>query len=395
MKQKNILFAFMHSLNYFYITIILLWQVIQNYIGVDGKGRIPFLVTIIYLIYSLVRKSNIMFSMPLRIWWVWVVYALVNTFFIQGSPMKSDIIMSFFTKTIAGPLLVCAIIEEYLKNKVLCLKYVGSVLLTYIVCAIMVPYESTVFDSHGISGFGNIVPITCVFLAFVSSMRFISKGISKKTYFLLIGFALGAIIVSATRKAFGGIIIVMVFTYFAYLEKRSFRSIVNMLVAGLIVYIASESLKTTQLWERFTDGLDASRVGEYSDNRFLSAMGDRAFMYVEGWNLFLDHKWLGIGLRNFVNMEYSRLTLHSEYMVQLSECGIVGSSLFLLFYGNIIRRLFQAYKLLPSMTLVHFGGLAVILFMSFTAWTYDQPVFFAGLGIIISFIVSVKKHHSI
>jgi len=389
-KNKLFLFSFCDR---FYIALILLWQIIQNYIGVDGKGRVPFTMTFFYIGYSFFVNKKTLFSMPLCVWWLWVVYALINTFFIQGTSMPSGYRMLFCTHVIAGPLLISGIMRDYLRNKKSCLRFIGIVLLVYTSCAMFEPYQMDEVG-HGISEFGNIVPITIVFLVFVFSVRFVSKSVSEWIYVLVLILSIVAIVVSATRKAFGGVVIVVFFTYLAYMKKLSFKTIVFTILLGLIAYISFLFLEDTLLWNRFAASHAKSSMSEYSDSIFLSAMGDRAIMYVEGWNVFLNNKWLGIGLRNFCNDGYYAFVLHSEYMVQLTECGIVGTFLYAMFGISIIVRLLHTYKYAKQMMLVCFGGLLAILFISFTAWTYNQPVFFVGLGVILSFTSYVKSNRN-
>lgn len=45
--------------NGLYIGLIVLWPVLQFFIGIDGKGRIPFVGTLAFLAYSFLPiKSN-------------------------------------------------------------------------------------------------------------------------------------------------------------------------------------------------------------------------------------------------------------------------------------------------------------------------------------------------
>lgn len=51
------------KLNGFYIGFIVLWPVLQYFIGFDGKGRIPFFGTLAFLAYSFLPiKSNFIYA---------------------------------------------------------------------------------------------------------------------------------------------------------------------------------------------------------------------------------------------------------------------------------------------------------------------------------------------
>lgn len=387
-KQASVHY-FRSKLNGFYLGLIVLWPVLQNLIGVDGKGRIPFVVTLAFFVYSFISNCNRLFVKPLLIWWIWVVYALVNTFYIQGTLMPQDQIVGFCTYIVAGPLLAYCIIEESRMHRVQISKYTGYVILLYLICALMIPRTND--DGYGISAFGNIVPISIVFLIFVFAVRFVHKDITLKTFCIITGLAVFFIFICATRKAFGGMVIVLLFTYLSKVQKLSFKAILIPFLAGLLVYILSDYILSSNLWVRFSDAGNESIVGEYKDNLFLSLMDDRAIMYVTGWDIFLDNIWFGIGLRNFLNLGYYAYTLHTEYMVQLTECGIIGFTLFFYFYLRMAKGLFKSLRLHTNESLVYWGGYLTIVFMSFTTWTYNQPIFWVCIGFILSYIENIKR----
>ena len=126
---------------------------------------------------------------------------------------------------------------------------------------------------------------------------------------------------------------------------------------------------------------------KYEDSIFLTLMGDRARQYVEGWLFFLQNPWTGIGLRKYAEVnsywQDSGGVLHTEYIVQLAECGIIGSILFLVFYFGMIKRLFT--KESNSIKIVLRSTLLAIIAVNFVAWTYDSISYFIVYGMIYAF----------
>lgn len=393
MYQKSSMYSFKSKFNSFYIGLIILWPVLQNLIGVDGKGRIPFVVTLVFFTFSFIYNYKQLFTKPLRLWWIWVGYALVNTFFIQGTLMQHDQIMGFITYVIAGPLLAYCIITESLIRRAQISKYVGYIVLLYLACALLTP-STNLEDEHGISMFGNIVPISIVFFVFIFAVRFVHKDITFKTFGIITVVAVFFVVVSATRKAFGGMAIVLFFTYLSKVQKLSFKTIYITLLIGLLLYVLSDLFQSSDLWIRFSNANKESATSDYKDNLFLSLMDDRAIMYVTGWDIFCNNLWFGIGLRNYLNSGFYAYTLHTEYMVQMAECGIIGSTLFLWFYLKMAKGLVRGVKLHSSEALVYFGGYMTIVFMSFTAWTYNQPIFWICIGFILAYIEINKNRKS-
>ena len=124
------------------------------------------------------------------------------------------------------------------------------------------------------------------------------------------------------------------------------------------------------------------------DSVLMQLLGDRAIQYVHSWEMFWNNKLTGIGLMKYseLNIVYEGLPLHSEYMVELAECGLVGASLFAAFYILMFRRLIFNCKNGGSKELSAFllGSLLAIAFINFTSWTYDSPVFYMWFGLFFA-----------
>jgi O-antigen ligase len=87
----------------------------------------------------------------------------------------------------------------------------------------------------------------------------------------------------------------------------------------------------TVLGRRLNDIEETSKLYNKTNIAVFDLLGDRTYYYLKGWELFVKHPVTGIGLRNFRIKTGSKETMHSEYMVQLAEGGIIGSFLFILF----------------------------------------------------------------
>ena len=103
----------------------------------------------------------------------------------------------------------------------------------------------------------------------------------------------------------------------------------------------------------------------------------------------------GIGLFNYRDLDRYGLELHSEYLVQLVETGIIGSLLFLLFYGYIISRLFKIksnsiFKKTANVLLLSFCAYFILFF---GAWIYNIAIFWLIIGIAIR-VISLDKEKS-
>ena len=132
------------------------------------------------------------------------------------------------------------------------------------------------------------------------------------TVVIFLSVAFFIIIVSATRKAFGGIVIIVFFSFLPYFMKRSWRSVIALLLFYFVYQGVDYLMENTFMGERVTEIYELH--DEYEKGTFLYYMGDRAYMYVQGWQLFLENMWTGIGLRNFMDVAQSEMVLHTSFI---------------------------------------------------------------------------------
>ena len=119
-------------------------------------------------------------------------------------------------------------------------------------------------------------------------------------------------------------------------------------------------------------------------NDFLMiALGDRAIQYVGGFEVFREHPVFGIGIGNYMTYTKTDYRLHTEYMVQLCENGLVGFILLLLFYISVFRgrKRIRAYD--RNFYILLCFGLLAVLFIDFTSWTYDMNYIMSIYGVMI------------
>ena len=173
----------------------------------------------------------------------------------------------------------------------------------------------------------------------------------------------------------------------SYVGKKADMSMKQMIRIGFIAMITYLLVKTIMTYT--VTGLRILADYEkhkYEDNWFLSNMGDRAFMYDCGWKLFLENPLTGIGLQNFrlQNALGIDLALHTEYMVQICECGLIGSVLFLIFYYGMAKRIVLLLNSGANKqgTFVLLATFVAFLIMSFFTWTYSGIYYFIFFGFI-------------
>lgn len=144
------------------------------------------------------------------------------------------------------------------------------------------------------------------------------------------------IIQTASRKSLL-VAVILLFAWFVWLipGRFSFKSVFIASAASLLLVIVGVVvfgyiMKDTYMGQRLLQWSDAGRgslsAGFRENVRYL--------LYVEGWNMFLEHPIAGIGLsqfaHHFFNLYYVELYSHSDYMEPLACTGLVG---FILYHG--------------------------------------------------------------
>ena len=204
----------------------------------------------------------------------------------------------------------------------------------------------------------------------------------------LVGLSFLAIIPAGTRKAFAAAVIILIFLFMS-----QFRLSLTRILTGLVVLVVlwggvDYTLKSTNLGDRFEQGIEIGYEKNTTGIKAFNLLGDRATFYINGWNIFKDNLFNGIGLKNYYHKGYGDLVLHSEYMVQLIEGGVLGTLLFLTFHYWIAKGL---YRMCLSRSdrdigLVLLGAYMATLFIGLIAWTYQFSFYFSVFGVIAAYI---------
>ena len=150
-------------------------------------------------------------------------------------------------------------------------------------------------------------------------------------------------------------------------------------------------LDKTVLGERIMQSKDYDDEFYAETGTILDYLGDRSIYYIVGWSNFLENPITGIGLFNYINYNKSEFPLHSEYLTHLTEGGIVGAFIYLLFIGGLLKYIFKMFIAKRNSDNV----LILILFLSYlfigiTAREFYYIQFYPILGLCI---YNLCKHY--
>ena len=127
---------------------------------------------------------------------------------------------------------------------------------------------------------GNELSLNVMLIIFFAGVLYCHRYISIKLAIGLIVFALGIVVITATRKAFGAGVIMTIALILSQI-RLTFGSFLKVILPLLILYYGfTHVMNNTQMGERMENlNEQADNVEqEYNivDNEFLKAMGDRA-----------------------------------------------------------------------------------------------------------------------
>ena len=390
---------------YSYIALILLEGPLVAIVGIRGIHYISAIIMIAIIVEcnnSYIFKKAFT-TIPVITWAIWILYSLVNWLFFQniafaeeGNPGSINFIM----RILITPLFFMVIVYyEASRNFSKLVKSLVVVLFIYTVIGMLFQSAATgtTLDERGSEMLGNGFALMAVVSFFILAVANRTNNLSYRMFIMLGILTFLAILFGATRKAFGGWIII---AFFYIIEKYNFKKPVNilLLVAISIVgyYFIDFVVGHTLLGERLNlieD--DSAKFVTNENNLFLKLMGDRAFFYIYGWDIFVTHPINGIGLTNFPVYTRTTLAIHSEYMVQLCEGGVIGSFIYLIFNCSILYYILSSLKSKNKTTiLICLGGFISILFISFFAWTYAFSRYFLIYGMIMAICrpLSLKRN---
>ena len=336
-------------INYIYLALAILWEPIQRgFLHIDGKGRIMFLLTILVFLANIVLNKRFLkkqvFSKPAVFWGLWIIFSVIN---LQFNGYYGSLSFNYyFVLILFKPFVVMTIAaRETQRNPEKVFKLFAIVFTVFALLSVTV--LGGVLETHEdrfTGELGNTGPLNTIYVIFFAALLFVHKKIKWRTLIPLMIFAFAVISMAATRKAFGAAVIIAL-TFVLSQIKFSAKNIILVLVLSAGFYLGGNyALENTALGERFEEGVEYGAEMNNTDIEALNLLGDRVGNYIIGWEIFKDNMLTGIGLKNYMHKGHGPLVLHTEYMVQLAECGIIGSLLFLLFYFWVGKNLIRIWR---------------------------------------------------
>jgi hypothetical protein len=378
---------------YLFVFLVCIWAPLQVFIiKSDGAQRSigVFLVLALLLNVNKTGFLKIILNPPIIFWAIWIFYVIINTL-LKG--YSWDLPFYSFLIVVITPLFVLWMInDEDNQNRNSYL----NVIVAGLFIRLLLIFLFDTSRSYDEGRFGDKIDsndfgISAVILIMFLYLKFLYKEFGLLSLISLIAFPIYMIVLSASRNALAGLAILFFAHFIIHRTKDKLTNVIKIIFAGILVYgIFFFFIKSTYLGQRLTETAEQNIEAEYQydlSGTVFEKFGDRGIFYVQGWALFKENPITGIGLGNYSKYSFEELVLHSEYMIQLCELGVIGSILFLFYYGWIIKSLFGKWKNDQEnrrITEAFMFGILIILFMGFSMFQYSNPIYFLLSGFVIA-----------
>ncbi|MBO7617913.1 MAG: O-antigen ligase family protein [Bacteroidales bacterium] len=382
--------------NLFFIFMCIIWPPFQLYIlKVDGAGRTIMIMSILALllnVHEFWKQKKAFLSPAFLCWVVLFCYSMFNALS-KGFYAEFGVFKFLRDRYFDSFVLLIFLLLELRKDKNTCLWVIWIALGVYLLIGIP-SFTINVEGRFDVEEIGNLYPLHAVAFLFMSCILFVEEKI-KMWFFVLVTIGISIIIyLSGTRKAFGAEVILLMGVVLNNGKKRNVWAWIRLVFfGGILLSGVYYVMNYTTVGERIQEGTDEQLYVQLVDNeRFndflMTLLGDRAVQYETSIELYHEHFWTGIGLTNFMDMSGGELVLHSEYMVQLCENGLIGFVLLMLFYVVLVISLFKNLTHMKRKIGMALFGLLSVLFINFTSWTYCMNYIMVFYAILLTYASS-------
>ncbi len=378
------------TINYFFIIYVIIYPALSRlFFNFDGAGRIYMLLAALSFLFNYSENSyrHVLKDKAIVCWTIWCIYVSID-WLVIGIPKDGLSPFVYLFNSIFLPLLVMIVATYECRRDAK--EFVLVTLAAFIIYVIigLLFQDQTSGTVRGGQILGNDLPLTAVSMFAIASIAYVNKWCDTKVFTISLLLSVFAILFVATRKAFFGDVIILFFTAIAIFNIVNAKHVFILIFFLFMLYvIGNYIMDNTLLGTRIKLIENDANKFNTTDIWLLDLVGDRAVFYIRGWKLFLENIWFGIGVSNFPKVANYPFVIHSEYMVQLAETGIIGSTLYIMFNYNVLKRIRVAQVIAeePKKYFVFYGYMACLLFISLTAWTYTFPRYFLIIGIILGY----------
>ncbi|MFU8786939.1 MAG: O-antigen ligase family protein, partial [Candidatus Izemoplasmataceae bacterium] len=375
------------------------WDAFKHYLGLHSTGIQMMILVPVVAFGVLHNRRHIIsnsFKNPLVIWFFWILYSLINTYIINDISILPKNAFVLASAIIISFLFVLFISSRHLKTydllNLLIIAYFGRLML------------SLMFDSGGFIGsmtrFGeefnaNTIAFGALFIVVIIAIKKIQFARISYLDVVFLTIAILTVVATGSRKN----LILLIFLSVSYMyinrSKDIIKNIIKLSLFGILIAITTIWIlnntyvgeRTLGLYERTVQARDLGAPEKMFDHR--------ARYYIDGWRLFKNYPVNGVGLTNFAHYDRFSRSLHSEYMAQITEGGIIGTFIFIMFYLFILLKLYSIRNKdinNKKTAEIYIASVLIMLFLFTGAWIYRYPVMWVLIALSVRFIYVIEHN---
>lgn len=362
---------------------IFYYFVVRKY---NFSAGIIFLVLILFGFVPALLKNNFFNFLsfkPQVFWLLWTMYAII---IIYKSKYSNDENTSLaYIAFLICPIIILFLVHSFRNNYV---KLLDVLIFSYFFHTLIPLIFDTVNQDHGGSRLGtifnaNLIAIGAFFGVVFILIKRISLTLKKREIFYLATFLI-ALFLTGSRKASIVLIFFVIGYLFIFFQKVNIlKKTKYIFIATPVLIISFFLLSKSEVYNRLTKTLDTTMQAEEDYEMF----DGRAIQYQKGYVKFLENPYFGIGLNNYKQFDQYDLVLHSEYLVQLIENGVIGFILFFLFYYHIHKDIkkMKTNKFSSIHKKVFYLILFSIYILYFGSWSFNVYLYWFPIAFILIF----------
>lgn len=380
---------------YWVVGIVIITMVMVAFVDIHGIRPFVYACSILYLLflywkYSIIKRT--FHNKLICLFSLLIVYHTLNCFFQHVQLEYESGYLPFFLGFYANIVVLVIVSALFYQNPNKTLQYLIFFYILFDILAFMSP---GLLDSRYESERIHTIYIHPNQFSQCASMGLfvilIYKIIANKSIIWAISMCalpVLSIFLCGSRNGLGQLLfaILTFFIGIMYQKKNtSIKIIFSLVVVGLIsFYIINNSYMGERLLQsnEITYHFDYVKTGTPLD-----WLGDRQIYYLLGFQNFVENPIFGIGLRAFgtYNVGFG-YPLHSEYMIHLTEGGLIGIIIYALFLYLLGKKLLQVYRQnKDAVSITMLLTFICYLMIGLVARECYYAFFFPVLGILISF----------
>ena len=345
---------------------LLIFHIFFGFIWSTTRIQVPYANNILSIVYLgmflviILKNTNIYVDIPIFAWIPFLIYT-IGGYLIQGElvyfctwmiclivlllgiSVNSNFIETFPTKFIFGSGIFCmiGIFFQFMFQDVYD-QYIATLFLNS---------DRIIAFGHGEYGFAGFtyqldttaMPILYAMGVFLYDNSILKKKKSSKLFKSVIYIVFVMVIVMTGKRTNALLAVIIPALILIISNKQASKRVRNALIVGTLalgafyfIYINAELLYNTTIFHR----VGSTIINLQKGNDITSG---RTELYAKAFEVYSTHKFLGVGVGNFINYANAATDVHNVYLQVLCEQDILGEVLFIL---PVILCLFSGVKLL-------------------------------------------------